>query len=178
MTRAGGGPGSVQSRAPLGLGAAVLASILATAAVLVACTPPADEPLPVVPLPESLPPPADALEARLRERGPTEAPLLVPDGPAFRATLGEGERGSFTAVLRGGVCYKVLGGAEEGVTDLDVLVYDPHNVLVQRDTSRARELVLGAERGLCPSDSGLWRFEVVAAGGAGAVIAQLWRLPI
>ena len=74
------------------------------------------------------------LVERLRERAPTEAMLLVPDGPAFRATLEAGESRTFTAVLRGGVCYKVLGGAAESVTDLDVLVYDPNNVLSQRDT--------------------------------------------
>lgn len=143
-----------------------------------ACAERAEEPLPVIPLPDDLPPADGPLEARLRERAPTEAALLVPDGPAFRATLANGDRQTFTAVLRAGVCYKVLGGADESVTDLDVLVYDPNNVLVQRDTTVGRELVIGTARGICPSDAGVWRFELVAAGGEGAVIAQLWRLPM
>lgn len=151
---------------------------LALGLALVACSGRPEEPLPVVPLPDDLAPPADALEARLRERGPTEAPLLVPDGPAFRATLEHGERRAFTSVVRGGVCYKVLGGAAESITDLDVFVYDANAVLVQRDTTVGRELVIGTERGLCPSEAGAWRFEVVAAGGEGDVIAQLWRLPM
>jgi hypothetical protein len=146
--------------------------------VLGACAEREPEPLPVIPLPENLPPAEGPLEERLRERAPTEAMLLVPDGPAFRATLDEGDARTFTSVLRGGVCYKVLGGAAESVTDLDVLVYDPNNVLSQRDTTVSRELVIGTERGLCPSDTGLWRFELRAAAGSGDVIAQLWRLPM
>lgn len=142
------------------------------------CSGRAPEPLPVIPLPDDLPPPADALEERLRARGPTDAPLLVPDGPAFRATLATGESRVFTSVLRAGVCYKVLGGAAESVTDLDVLVYDPNNVLMQRDTTTDRELVLGAERGICPNANGVWRFELAAHAGEGDVIAQLWRMPI
>ncbi len=158
--------------------AALTLVVIALGIAPAACGGRPEEPLPVVPLPDDLAPPADALEARLRERGPTEAPLLVPDGPAFRATLEHGERRSFTSVLRAGVCYKVLGGAAESITDLDVFVYDAHSVLVQRDTTVGRELVIGTERGLCPSDAGAWRFEVVATGGEGAVIAQLWRLPM
>lgn len=154
------------------------APVAALALALGACSGRAPEPLPVIPLPDDLAPAADALEERLRERAPTEAALLVPDGPAFRATLANGDRRTFTAVLRAGVCYKVLGGAAETVTDLDVLVYDPNNVLVQRDTTVAGELVIGTARGICPSDAGAWRFELVATGGEGAVIAQLWRLPM
>jgi hypothetical protein len=147
------------------------------AALALGCTGREAEALPIIPLPDDLAPPADALEARLRERGPTDAPLLVPDGPAFRATLGAGESRTFTAVLRAGVCYKVLGGADASVTDLDVLVYDPNNVLMQRDTTTERELVLGSERGICPTEVGMWRFELGVAAGEGAVIAQLWRMP-
>ena len=166
---------SDRRRAGVGVGGPTAAAILLLAC---ACSGRPAEPLPIIPLPENLPPPADALEARLRERAPTEAALLVPDGPAFRATLAPGDRRTFTAVLRAGVCYKVLGGAEETVTDLDVLVYDPNNVLAQRDTTVGRELVIGSERGICPSDAGAWRFELVATGGEGAVIAQLWRMPM
>ncbi|MND03359.1 hypothetical protein D3C83_231400 [compost metagenome] len=51
-------------------------------------------------------------------------------------------------------------------------------MLVQRDTTTARELVLGTERGICPTAAGVWRFELAAAAGEGAVIAQLWRMPM
>ena len=161
-----------------GCGAAGPAVAFVAWLALGACTGRAAEPPPIIPLPDNLAPPTDALEVRLRERAPTEAALLVPNGPPFRATLAAGEHGSFTSVLRAGVCYKVLGGAEETVTDLDVLVYDPNNVLRQRDATASGELVIGTERGICPSEAGAWRFEVGVAAGHGAVIAQLWRMPM
>ncbi len=129
-------------------------------------------------LPSNLPEPTTPLEARLRERGPTDAPTLVPFAAPFIATYEEGEHRSFTAVLRGGgICYKILGQGGEGVSDVDLLVYGPDNVLQQRDNSTTAEPVVGSRRPMCPGDPGVWRIEVVAARGAGEIAAQLWVAP-
>jgi hypothetical protein len=145
--------------------------------VLGACGPSEREALPI-PLPESLDPPRTPLEARLRERGPIDAPTLVPQAAPFEATYAEGEHRSFTSVLRGGgICYKVLGQAGDGVTDVDLLVYDPNNVLQQRDDDVGPEPVVGGRRPICPAEPGAWRIEVVAAAGAGMVAAQVWMAP-
>lgn len=129
-------------------------------------------------LPENLDPPRTPLEARLRERGPIDAPTLVPQAIPFEATYVEGEHRSFTAVLRGGgICYKVLGQAGDGVTDVDLLLYDPNNVLQQRDDDVGPEPVVGGRRPICPSEAGAWRVEVVATAGAGPIAAQVWVAP-
>ena len=132
---------------------------------------------PPPPLPADTPPPEGPVETRLRERAPTDAPYLIPDGTPLRATLATNERASFTHVLVGGVCYKVLAQGGPGITDLDVLLYDPNGALWQRDTTHDAEPVLGSDRGICPGDPGAWRVEVVAAAGSGDVVAQFWVAP-
>lgn len=130
------------------------------------------------PLPSNLPEPTTPLETRLRERGPVDAPTLVPFEAPFEATYAEDEHRTFNAVLRGGgICYKVLGQGGDGVTDVDLLIYDPHNVLQQRDDDVSPEPVVGSRRPMCPSEAGVWRIEVVAAAGAGEIAAQVWVAP-
>lgn len=137
-----------------------------------------DRPPATFPLPANLPEPTTPLEAALRERGPTDAPTLVPFASPYIATYATGESRSFTTVLRGGgTCYKVLGQGGEGVTDVDILVYDPNNVLQQRDNSTTAEPVVGSRRPMCPIEAGMWRIEVVAAAGAGEIAAQVWFQP-
>lgn len=129
-------------------------------------------------LPSNLPEPTTPLEARLRERGPIDAPTLVPFSAPYIATYEEGEHRSFTAVLRGGgICYKILGQGGEGVSDVDLLIYGPDNVLQQRDNSTTAEPVVGSPRPMCPGNPGVWRIEVVAARGAGEIAAQVWVTP-
>jgi hypothetical protein len=130
------------------------------------------------PLPSNLPEPTTPLEVRLRERGPIDAPTLVPFAAPYSATYAEGESRTFNAVLRGGgICYKVLGQGGDGVTDVDLLIYDPDNVLQQRDDDVGAEPVVGSHRPMCPSEPGLWRIEVVARAGAGEIAAQVWVAP-
>jgi hypothetical protein len=154
------------------------ARALLVAVALSACGPSEREAPPPIPLPESLDPPRTPLEARLRERGPIDAATLVPQAAPFEARYAEGEHRSFTTVLRGaGICYKVLGQAGEGVTDVDLFVYDPNNVLQQRDEGAGPEPVVGGRRPICPAEPGAWRIEVVAAAGTGPIAAQVWMAP-
>ena len=130
------------------------------------------------PLPANLSEPTTPLEARLRERGPVDAPTLVPFSAPYIANYAEGESRSFNAVFRGGgICYKILGQGGEGVTDVDLLVYSPDNVLQQRDNSADAEPVVGSRRPICPSDPGVWRIAVTSVAGAGEIAAQVWVQP-
>lgn len=124
--------------------------------------------------PLELPPPADALEAAIRERAPNEAMLMIPHEAVVRGELAEGERRDFTSVLRAGLCYKVLAQGGPGVGDLDVIAYSPDNVLLQRDATESDRPVIGVQRAICPTETGLYRFEVRMARGGGPYAAQIW----
>lgn len=149
-------------------------SAILVVTLLAACSSePYVEPRQIDDAPE-LPPPADALEAAIRERAPTEAMLMIPHEPVMRGELDERGRRDFTSVLRAGLCYKVLAQGGEGVEDLDILVYDPDSVLLQRDATRHDHPVIGVERAICPMEPGLYRIEIRMTRGHGAYAAQLW----
>lgn len=132
---------------------------------------PQDEP--VTPPPET--PPADELEARLRERGREVAPYMILEEAAMRGELAEGGSMDFSRVLHPGWCYKVIGLGGEGVEDLDLRVYDHRAILRQRDTTQDPQPYIGQMRPICPSESGAYRIEVRAAAGAGPFAVQLYR---
>lgn len=110
----------------------------------------------------------------MRERAPSEAMLMIPHEGVVRGDLARGERRDFTSVLRTGLCYKVLGQGGEGVEDLDLFVYEPDGVLLQRDSTRHDHPVIGVERAICPVEPGLYRVEVRMAAGSGPYAVQLW----
>lgn len=134
-------------------------------------TPPEDDE--VTPPPET--PPADALEAELRERGRELAPYMIREDDAMRGEITEGGARDFSRVLYTGWCYKVIGLGGEGVEDLDVRVYDPNQALLQRDTTQDRQPYIGQMRPICPAEPGAYRVEVRGAAGAGPFAIQLYR---
>jgi hypothetical protein len=121
-----------------------------------------------------LPEPADALEAEIQRRSPNEALMMVPSEPPVRGELAEGTARDFSAALRAGLCYKVLGQGGPGVGDLDLLVYDQNGVLLQRDATVSAQPVIGVDRAICPTEPGLYRVEVRMARGGGPYAVQLW----
>ncbi|UJR82230.1 hypothetical protein [Sandaracinus amylolyticus] len=148
-------------------------ALLALAALAGCDVEPYEEPRQIDDAPD-LPPPADALEAAIRERAPNEAMLMIPHEPVVRGELPEGERRDFTSVLRAGLCYKVLAQGGPGVSDLDLVVYSPNNVLLQRDATQSAAPVIGVQRAICPTETGLYRVEVRMARGGGTFGAQIW----
>lgn len=127
----------------------------------------------IVPPPRT--PPADALEAALRERGRECAPYMVLEEDAMR---GEGEAGDardFSRMMHPGWCYKVVGLGEESIEDLDIRVYDPNSILLERDTTQDRQPYLGQMRPICPPESGAYRIEVRVVAGEGPFAVQLYR---
>lgn len=145
-----------------------LGLLLATGCDAIIGEPPQDDE--VEPPPEE--PPADELEARLRERGREVAPYMIREQGAMR---GEDETADFSRVLHPGWCYKVVALGAEGIEDLDLRVYDPNNVLLQRDTTRDRQPYVGQMRPICPPESGTYRIEVRVVSGRGQYAAQLYR---
>lgn len=127
------------------------------------------------PPPEPEEPPADELEAQLRERGKEVADWMTKDGPPKRATLAQGEIRDFGHALHPGWCYKVVALADESVGDLDLRLYDSHSVLVERDTTEDVQPVLGMARPVCPNESAIYRIEVRALSGGGRVAVQVYR---
>jgi hypothetical protein len=120
------------------------------------------------------PPPADALEAAMQRRAPDEAMLMIPDSDAVRGELAEGQSRSFVAVLRPGLCYKILSQGGPGVADLDISLSNPDGVLLQRDGTHHDHPTIGYERAICPQTAGAYRVELTMARGGGTYAAQVW----
>ena len=120
-------------------------------------------------------PPADELEARLRARGQEVAPWMIRDGEALRGEADEGGARDYSHAMHPGWCYKVVGLGGEGVEDLDLRVYDPNQVLIQRDTTRDAQPYLGQMRPICPGSSGTFRIEARVVTGAGPFAVQVYR---
>ena len=159
-----------------GLRARWLAAVSIPAAVsilAIACGEPEARPRQIDEAPV-LPPPADALEEAIRARAPSEAMLMIPDGDVTRGRLAVGDDLDVVAVLRAGLCYKVLGQGGPGVEDLDLVVHDPNGVLLQRDASEHDRPVIGVERAICPAESGVYRIVVSMRRGAGEFAVQRW----
>ncbi|MBX3268853.1 MAG: hypothetical protein KF729_01245 [Sandaracinaceae bacterium] len=121
------------------------------------------------------PPPADPLEARLRELGRERAAFMVLDEAALRGEGAQGDLRDYSHVMHPGWCYKVLGLGGEGVVDLDLRVYDPNDVLLQRDTTRDAEPQIGQMRPICPGVSGTYRIQVRLVEGGGPFVVQVYR---
>ncbi len=132
-------------------------------------SPPAADPQPA---PEE--PPADELEARLRERGRVAADWMTRSGSALRGELAEGGTQDFSHVMQPGFCYKLVALAD-GIQDLDLSVYDENNVLLQRDTTEDAQPVIGNERPICPYELATYRVQVRARRGAGPFAVQFYR---
>lgn len=146
---------------------------LALALVLVGCDATPHQPDP--PPEHHQDPPADALEARLRERGAELADWMIPNGDPMRGEIAEGGSRDFSQLFQPGWCYKVVAVGGEGIEELDLLLYDGHSVLVERDTNRGAEPYLGLARPICPGVNAMYRIEVRAVEGGGEIGLQVYR---
>jgi hypothetical protein len=149
-----------------------LAGALALMFVMGACD--TYQPPPAPPDPD--PPPADPTEALLRSRAQSEAPYMIRQGAAQHTTLTAGAPWTFVAVLEHGLCYKVLAQGEESVGELELRLFDDHDVLVQEDATSGSGAILGSVRPICPEEPTRYRVEARGAG-AGDVFAQVYASP-
>jgi hypothetical protein len=150
------------------------ARLLSTALFALACSsrPAASEPV-EPPVPEA--PPADALEASVRALGAQIAPYMQRMETVQRGELAERGARDFSAFLRPGWCYKVVGMGGDGIEDLDLRIHDTNNVLLERDIREDRSAVLGADRPICPVENGTYRVEIRAQRGHGPYVVQMYE---
>ncbi len=132
------------------------------------------EPPPAPPDPD--PPPDDPTEAALRARAQSEAPYMIRQGASQHSTLEAGGRWSFVAVLEPGLCYKVLAQGEASVGELELRLFDAHDVLAQQDAMTGAGGILGTVRPICPEEPARYRVEARTTG-AGVVFAQVYASP-
>jgi hypothetical protein len=55
------------------------------------------------------------------------------------------------------------------------MLYSPDQVLLQRDTTRANNAVIGSHRAICPSEPGIYRIQVRVREGEGEFALQFFR---
>ena len=111
--------------------------------------------------------PGDALGSLLLERARTFARHLEADGDIARGTVRRSAHAEHFFVAEGGRCYQVYGAAEEGVRDLDLLLFDEGMTLVQQDTTPDATPMLGLTNPFCPRQTMRYRVRVRAFRGEG-----------
>ncbi len=100
---------------------------------------------------------------------------LVPDAEIIEGELKAQERRDFLAVLRGGVCYRVVGASEAALSDFDLALFDPGGLLLTEDPGQDRYPVLGLHSGICPAQAGSYRVQASAYAGAGRFALRVFR---
>lgn len=128
---------------------------------------PAAEPAEAASPPEEEIAPGDTIGREMQVRAQQFAQGMRPATPLFRGTLDTGGTQDYQAVLQGGRCFKILGVGSDGVTDLDLFLFDPNGVQVQQDTATDNYPVLGLTHPICPQEPGSYRVQVKMFAGQG-----------
>lgn len=121
------------------------------------------------------PPPAGTLERKLHDKAAKFAADMHPTAPAFGGELEEGNRRDQLVVLRFGRCYRFIGVGGPEVEDLDMILFDPDNVQVQRDFGEDPYPVLGMRSEICPQQNGAYRMQVGMFKGRGSYLARAYE---
>lgn len=121
------------------------------------------------------PPPGDALAQEMYQRATQFAEGMGPATPLFRGTLQNGATQDYQAVLQGSRCFKIIGVGAEGVSDLDLFLFDPDGVQVQQDTATDSYPVLGLAHPICPDRAGAYRVQVKMFEGSGDFGVQVFQ---
>lgn len=111
--------------------------------------------------------PNDAIAVEMQTRARQFAEGMTPATPLFRGTLATGGTQDYQAVLQGARCFKIVGVGGQGVTDLDLFLFDPAGVQVQQDTATDSYPVLGLTHPICPDTAGAYRVQVKMFAGSG-----------
>jgi hypothetical protein len=138
-------------------------------------------PLPSAPLPPTPPAPppvpgqpTDVLARSMQVHAQQLAPGMMPATPLFRGRLETTQTQDFQAVLQPGKCFKIIGVGGEGVTDLDLYLFDPNGVALQQDTETDAYPILGLESPICPQTAGQFRVQVRMYQGTGDFAVQVF----
>lgn len=103
------------------------------------------------------------------------APGMEADGEPLRGHLDEGQGDQHQAVLNGALCYKIVAIGGEGISDLDLTLFDQNNVPILRDRGTDRTPVLGLSQPICPLSASIHRIEVRSHAGAGDYALRIFK---
>ncbi len=118
---------------------------------------------------------ADPLGQAVADAAHHGAPDWQKQDKLWRGQLGVRERQGFLAVLVYGHCYRFIGVGGPGVGDLELALFDPRGVEMQRDVTQDATAVLGVDSGICPSEPGAYRIELRMREGSGSFALGLFR---
>jgi hypothetical protein len=119
----------------------------------------------------------DFIDQQIALRLAEYAGHLAPALPLVRGALPQGGVGEHAFEIVAGHCYRIIavGGVE--AQDLDLVLYAPDGTVVDEDTRRDSDPVLGNLRPLCPPTSGRYRVEVRMITGQGDYGVQVLGTP-
>lgn len=120
---------------------------------------------------------AEERKAQLAEMARVLAPEYRPTKPHYTGSLRQGEATDHLLVLRYGHCYRLIGVGGEGLSDLDLALFDSNHVEARRDLTTDRYPHLGVRPSLCPTRSQPYRLRVQAHHGSGAYTVVLLQSP-
>jgi hypothetical protein len=156
--------------------AGTLAFAAALALAILGCDePPPTAPAPPAPAKPAFEVPDDALGKRLALAAQELAPTQILHAAVLRDRLARGGRRDFLTVLVAEHCYRILGVGDDGVGDLDLVLFDPNGVEVRRDLDQAPRATLGVDAELCPFEAGAYRLEARVTDGEGEVLVGVYR---
>ena len=95
--------------------------------------------------------------------------------PPLRGRLDQGSKRDHMTVLSAGHCFKIVGTGGPDVQDLDLLLFDPNLVQIQRDVGHDPVPVIGQQSPLCPTLSGVYRLQARMVKGEGEYAIQVSR---
>ena len=100
---------------------------------------------------------------------------MLEQGKPITGKLAQGERSDHLLVLQAGRCYRVVGVAGNGVTDMDLFLYDPAGVQRNQDATQDRYPMLGKPIEVCPVIAGAYRLQVQMYEGGGDFALGVYR---
>lgn len=88
------------------------------------------------------------------------------------------KRDSFTLELMSGICYRYFAVADDGITDLDILIETPAGVIVADDKQSSSVAIIEAGKPWCMTDAATYDFHVEVDGqGKGKYLFGVWAKP-
>lgn len=119
-------------------------------------------------------PTTDALGAALHDWGKEALPRMAPDPIVMRGELRRGEVQEHVVVLLGTHCYTFLGVADDGVTELDLLLVNPAGSVVFQDVDEGRRATLGLHQQICPDGPAQFEIRVRVFAGEGSYAVKTY----
>ena len=125
----------------------------------------------------------DPADTGLKAAAVQYAPLMIPEGAAYKDTLAPGAHKAFDVTLAGNKCYTIIAYSPPGNVsnvDLHLLVPPFYNMDAGRDSSTSSTAVIGkAPAPICPFTliPIPYRVDVSAKSGHGQVVVQVYSKP-